>query len=342
METRTLGSSGLMVSSYALGTMTFGGETAEADAFTILDRFVEAGGTLLDLADVYTDGQAERIVGRWLAERGFRDEVVLATKARFPVGGHHDPNRQGLSRAWLHRAIDDSLERLGVDHVELYQIHAWDPLTPVEEWLGAMDELVRVGKIRYVGVSNVRGYQLQRILDVSRSEGYAPVVSLQPQYNLLAREIEWELVPCCEEEGVGLLPWSPLGGGWLTGKYQRDQRPTGATRLGEDPQRGVEAYDKRATERTWSILDVLREVADTTGATMSQVALAWVTAQPTVSSTILGVRTPAQLEDNLGAVDLRLETDQLRALDEVSAPVTPDYPYGLIGDMEARRLDQLR
>jgi aryl-alcohol dehydrogenase-like predicted oxidoreductase len=241
----------------------------------------------------------------------------------------------------LHRAIDDSLARLGVDHVELYQIHAWDPLTPVEEWLGALDDLVRVGKIRYVGVSNVRGYQLQRIIDVSRSEGFAPVVSLQPQYNLLAREIEWELVPCCEEEGVGLLPWSPLGGGWLTGKYERDQQPTGATRLGEDPERGVEAYDKRATERTWAILDVLRHVAETTGVTMSQVALAWVSAQPAVSSTILGVRTLEQLEDNLGAADLELTTDHLVELDEVSAPVTPDYPYGVIGRIERTRLDQL-
>lgn len=341
METRTLGSSGLLVSSYALGTMTFGDETDEAAAFAILDRFVEAGGTLLDLADVYVEGESERIVGRWLADRGLRDEVVLATKARFPVGGHGDRNRQGLSRAWLHRAIDDSLQRLGLEHVELYQIHAWDPLTPVEEWLGALDELVRAGKIHYVGVSNVRGYQLQRIIDVSRAEGFSPVVSLQPQYNLLAREIEWELVPCCEDEGVGLLPWSPLGGGWLTGKYTREERPSGATRLGEDPERGVEAYDKRANERTWAILEVLQSVAEATGATMSQVALAWVTAQPSVSSTILGVRTLEQLDDNLGAADLELATEQLSALDEVSAPVTPDYPYGFLGRVESGRLDHL-
>jgi aryl-alcohol dehydrogenase-like predicted oxidoreductase len=341
METRTLGASGLTVSSYALGTMTFGSETAEVDAFAILDRFVAAGGTLLDLADVYVAGESERIVGRWLADRDVRDDVVLATKARFPVGGHQDPNRQGLSRAWLHRAIDDSLRRLGVDHVDLYQVHAWDPLTPVEEWLGALDELVRAGKVHYVGVSNVRGYQLQRIIDVSRAEGFMPVVSLQPQYNLLAREIEWELVPCCSEEGVGLLPWSPLGGGWLTGKYARDEAPTGATRLGEDPQRGVEAYDKRANDRTWAILDVLRTVAEDTGATMSQVALAWVSAQPAVSSTILGVRTLAQLEDNLGAVELELTTAQLASLEEVSAPVAPDYPYGFLDRVETGRLDQL-
>jgi aryl-alcohol dehydrogenase-like predicted oxidoreductase len=341
MQRRTLGPSGLLVSSYALGTMTFGNETGEADAHALLDRFVDAGGTLVDVADVYSAGEAERIVGRWLAAGADRDDVLLATKARFAVGSHGDPNRQGLSRTWLHRAIDDSLGRLGVDHVDLYQVHAWDPLTPVEEWLGALDDLVRLGKVRYVGVSNLRGYQLQRVVDVARTEGFAPVVSLQPQYNLLAREIEWELVPCCEDEGIGLLPWSPLGGGWLTGKYRREEQPSGATRLGEDPGRGVEAYDKRANDRTWAILDAVGEVADAHGVTMGQVALAWVTAQPSVSSTILGVRTMEQLEDNLGAVSVELTIEDLIALDEVSRPPTPDYPYGFLDDHDARRRSQL-
>ncbi len=341
MELRTLGPSGLLVSSYALGAMTFGNETPEDDAHAILDAFVEAGGTLLDLADVYVEGESERIVGRWLAERGLRDDLVLATKARFPVGDDAGPNDQGLSRAHLHRAIDASLTRLGVDHVDLYQVHGWDPLTPVEEWLTALDDLVRAGKVRYVGVSNLTGWQLQRAIMTARQLGLAPIVSLQPQYNLLAREIEWELVPLCELEGVGLLPWSPLGGGWLTGKYQRDARPEGASRLGEDPGRGVEAYDKRNTDRTFDILDVVAEVAEAHDATLSQVSLAWVTAQATVSSTILGVRTLAQLEDNLGAVDLDLTTDELARLSAVSAPETPDYPYGMIGRMSAARLDQL-
>jgi aryl-alcohol dehydrogenase-like predicted oxidoreductase len=343
VELRTLGPSGLLVSSYALGTMTFGDETDQESSHAILDRFVEAGGTLIDTADVYAAGESERIIGRWLAERGERDDVLLATKARHPVGSHGDANRQGLSRAWLHRAIDDSLGRLGVEHVDLYQVHAWDPLTPVEEWLGALDELVRLGKVRYVGVSNLRGYQLQRAIDVARSEGLAPIVSLQPQYNLLAREIEWELVPCCEEEGIGLLPWSPLGGGWLTGKYRREERPTGRTRLGEDPERGVEAYDKRAaSDRTWDIIDTVRELAEAHGVTMSQVALAWVTEQPGVDSTILGVRTLEQLEDNLGAVAVELTGEDLVRLDEVSRPVTPDYPYGFIDDLDAVRLGQVR
>jgi aryl-alcohol dehydrogenase-like predicted oxidoreductase len=341
VERRTLGASGLVVSSYALGTMTFGNETDERASHEILDAFVAAGGTLLDLADVYSAGESERIVGRWLADRGNRDEVLLATKLRFPVGSTDDPNREGLSAAYVHRAIDASLARLGVDHVDLYQTHAWDPLTPVEETLGALTDLVTAGKVRYLGVSNVRGYQLQRIVDVARAEGFAPIISLQPQYNLLAREIEWELVPCCEDEGVGLLPWSPLGGGWLTGKYRRDERPTGATRLGEDPGRGVEAYDKRATDRTWAVLDAVGAIADGHGATMSQVALAWVTAQPTVSSTILGVRSLEQLHDNLGATTVQLAVDDLARLDEVSAPLTPDYPYGFLDRVEAARLGRL-
>jgi aryl-alcohol dehydrogenase-like predicted oxidoreductase len=341
MERRRLGDSGLVVPAYALGTMTFGAETPEGDANEILDRYREAGGTLLDLADVYADGRSEEIVGRWLADRGARDEVLLATKGRFPVGGTDDPNRQGLSRGHLRRALADSLARLGVDHVDLYQVHAWDPLTPVEEWLGTLDDLVREGLVRAIGVSNVLGYQLQRIADTARHHGLVPVASLQPQYNLLAREVEWELVPCAAAEGIGLLPWSPLGGGWLTGKYRRDEAPTGATRLGEDPQRGVEAWDRRATERTWRVLDVVADVADAHGASASQVALAWVASRPAVSSTILGVRTLAQLEDNLGAVDLVLQDDELDRLDQVSAPPTPDYPYGLLAQQAAERWSPL-
>ncbi len=341
MELRTLGETGQLVSSLALGTMTFGQETPEAAAFDILDAYLEAGGNLLDTADVYVAGESERIVGRWLADRGVRDQVVIATKARFPVGDDAGPNDQGLSAAHLHRAIDASLTRLGVEHVDLYQIHAWDPLTPVETWLEALDDLVRAGKVRALGLSNVRGYQLQRIVDTSRSAGLSPIATLQPQYNLLAREIEWEIVPCALDEGVGLLPWSPLGGGWLTGKYRRDERPSGETRLGEDPGRGVEAYDKRANEHTFRVLDVVAEVAAAHDATMSQVALAWVTAQPGVASTILGVRTSAQLADNLGAAELDLTVTDLERLDAVSQPTPPDYPYGFLDDADARRFDQL-
>lgn len=335
MEQRTLGGTGTLVSSLCLGAMTFGDETPEEDAHRILDRYVEAGGTFLDLADVYAGGESERIVGRWLARRGHHDDLVIGTKARFPMGT--GPNAQGLSAAYLHRAIDASLTRLQADHVDLYQIHAWDPLTPVAETLTALDDLVRAGKVRYIGVSNLTGWQLQRYTLTAEALGVAPPVTLQPQWNLLAREIEWELVPLCEDEGIGIVPWSPLGGGWLTGKYRRDERPSGATRLGDDPGRGVEAYDKRNTERTWRILDVVREVADGRGVPMEQVALNWLRAQPAVSSVILGVRTLDQLESNLGAADWELSDDEVERLTAVSAPITPDYPYGLIDATAADR-----
>jgi aryl-alcohol dehydrogenase-like predicted oxidoreductase len=335
MEHRRLGRHGLLVPAYALGTMTFGAETPERDAHAVLDRYRDAGGSLLDLADVYADGESERIVGRWLAAGARRDEVLLATKARF--GGGDDPNRRGLSAAWLHRALDESLQRLGVDHVDLFQVHAGDPLVPVEEWVGALQELVRTGRTRYVGASNLRGHELQHAALLARQQGGAPIVSLQPQYNLLAREIEWELVPVCLREGIGILPWSPLGGGWLTGKYRPEEPPEDATRLGEDPDRGVEAWEKRATRRTWRIVEAVREVAEARGATPSQVALSWVTARPGVSSTILGVRTLAQLEDNLGALDQRLGPEETARLEEVSRPETPEYPYGLLDRLDAER-----
>ncbi|MCC5948531.1 MAG: aldo/keto reductase [Nitriliruptoraceae bacterium] len=338
MRHDSLGDSGLVVSEYALGAMTFGAETPQPEAHRLLDVFAEAGGTLLDLADVYTGGESERIVGRWLADRSQRGAMVLATKARFPLTPDRGPNDQGLSPAYLHRALDASLTRLGVDHVELYQVHGWDPLVDPEIWLPALDGMVRAGKVGAIGLSNVRGYQLERIVQVSRQLGGTVPVSIQPQYNLLARDIELEVVPAALDHRIALLPWGPLGGGWLTGKYRAEQPPTGATRLGEDPDRGVEAYAKRATPRTWAILDVLRDVAARHEASMSQVALTWLTLQPGVVSTIIGARTVSQLQDNLGARDIRLTQVDLRALDVASAPPVPDYPYRLLDDMDAERV----
>ncbi|TJZ59313.1 aldo/keto reductase [Streptomyces piniterrae] len=329
MEYRTLGSSGCSVSTLALGTMTFGAESDEATAHAQLDRFTEAGGTLVDTADVYTAGASEEIVGRWLASRpaDIRDRVVLATKGRFPMGD--GPNDVGLSRRRLARALDASLRRLRVETVDLYQVHAWDPLTPVEETLRFLDDAVRQGKIHYIGLSNFTGWQIQKTVDTADFRGLARPVTLQPQYSLLSREIEWEIVPACASEGLGLLPWSPLGGGWLTGKYRRDERPAGATRLGEDPGRGVEAYDRRAgIERTWAIVDEVRAVADERGISMAQVALAWLADRPAVTSVILGARTVEQLDDNLAAAGLRLSEAELTRLDKVSDPGAPDYPYG--------------
>ena len=339
MEQRTLGTTGTLVSALCLGTMTFGDEADEATSHGMLDDFVEAGGTFIDTADVYSHGVSEQIIGRWLAGRGTRDDLVIATKVRMPMGDR--PNDVGLSRTHVLRGVEDSLRRLQVDHVDLLQAHAWDPLTPIEETLEAFDQLVTAGKVRYVGVSNMTGWQLQRAILVARYGGLAPIVTLQPHYNLLGRELEWELLPLCEDEGIGVLPWSPLGGGWLTGKYARDQRPTGATRLGEDPGRGIEAYDRRNTERTWRVLDVVEGIARDRGVSMAQVALNWVTQQPTVSSTILGARTREQLADNLASASWRLTDDEVDRLDDVSAPPTPDYPYGMIDDLTRERLDRL-
>jgi aryl-alcohol dehydrogenase-like predicted oxidoreductase len=331
MDYRTLGRSGCAVSNLALGTMTFGVETGELDAHRQLDEFVSAGGTLVDTADVYGSGASEEIIGRWLASRpaNVTERVVLATKGRFPMDD--SPNSVGLSAVHLTRALDGSLRRLGVDAVDLYQLHAFDPWTPLEETLRALDGFVRAGKIRYYGLSNFTGWQLTKAVHVAQALNVPGPVTLQPQYSLLVREIEWEIVPAALDAGVGLLPWSPLGGGWLSGKYQRDVRPTGATRLGEDPGRGMEAYDRRGTERTWRIIDVVRDVAARRGVSMAEVAVAWVTAQPGVTSTILGARTLEQLETNLRAADLELTRQETAELDTASDLRPADYPYGEMG-----------
>jgi aryl-alcohol dehydrogenase-like predicted oxidoreductase len=340
MEYRTLGRSGCAVSTFALGTMTFGDETDEDGAHAQLDLFFDAGGTLIDTADVYSAGVSEEIVGRWLRRQpeSIRSQVVLATKGRFPMG--EGRNDAGLSRRHLRDALDASLRRLGVDSVDLYQVHAFDPRTPLDETLRFLDDAVSAGKISYVGLSNYTGWQVQKIVDLAEHRGLACPVTLQPQYNLLVREIEWEIVPACESTGLGLLPWSPLGGGWLTGKYTKEERPAGATRLGENPDRGVEAYDRRSTvERTWDVIDAVQEVASSRGVTMAQVALAWVVDRPLVISVILGARTLEQLQDNLGAADLHLDAEAVARLDAASDPAPADYPYGGPGvEQRSRRI----
>jgi len=325
--TTLLGPGGPSVTRLALGTMTFGVETAQAEAFAQLDRYVERGGTFIDTADVYGQGESERIIGRWLADRG-HDHLVISTKGRFGAAA----GTPGASRRELRRAVAGSRSRLGVDTLDLYFVHGWDELTPVEETLDTLSALVRAGTIHQVGWSNVTGWQLQRILTTARLGGYVVPTVLQPQYNLLDRGIELEVLPVCLEESVALTPWSPLAGGWLTGKYQRDTRPTGATRLGEDPGRGVEAYDVRNTDRTWRILDVVTSVAERHGRPPAHVALAWLLSRPAVASVLLGARTVEQLEQTLGAVDLALDEESVTALTRVSDPGLPPYPYGMVED----------
>jgi aryl-alcohol dehydrogenase-like predicted oxidoreductase len=341
VQYHTLGRSGCAVSTFALGTMTFGHETDEETSHTQLDRFLNVGGNLIDTADVYAGGASEEIIGRWLGKHSasVREQVVLATKGRFPSG--NGPNGVGLSRKHLAAALDASLSRLGVEYVDLYQVHAFDPHTPLEETLRFLDDAGQKGKVHYVGLSNFTGWQLQRAVDLAEFRDLLPPVTVQPQYNLLAREIEWEIVPAAQANGLGLLPWSPLGGGWLTGKYTRDQRPTGVTRLGEDPHRGVEAYDGRSrSERTWHVLDTVGKIASDRAASMAQVALAWLVDRPAVTSVILGARTMRQLEDNIAAVDFRLSAEEIGLLDEASDPGAADYPYGVPGvEQRSRRLN---
>ena len=331
MDYRTLGRSGCAVSTLCLGTMTFGTETDEAGSYAQLDAFVEAGGTLVDTANVYSGGESEAIVGRWFADRPAEhtDTVVLATKGRFPMGS--GPNASGLSRRQLTRSLEDSLSRLARDRVDLYQVHAFDAMTPLEETLRTLDGFVRDGKIGYYGLSNFTGWQLTKAVHLARALGLNEPVTLQPQYSLIVREIEWEIVPAALDAGLGLLPWSPLGGGWLSGKYRRDERPSGQTRLGEDPDRGMEAYDRRGTARTWDVVDAVQKVAEDRGVSMAEVALAWVTDRPGVSSTILGARTSEQLATNLKAADLHLDPAEVAALDEASDLGAGDYPYGEMG-----------
>lgn len=337
IEYRRLGNSGAIVTKLCLGTMTFGSEADEAMSHTLLDDYVAAGGNFIDTADVYSAGASEEIVGRWLKTHTTQAaQMIIATKARFPMGS--GPNDLGISRKHLGHALDASLKRLGVERIDLYQMHGWDAFTPIEETLRFLNDAVTAGKIAYYGFSNFLGWHVAKASELAKSRGFTQPVTLQPQYSLLARGIEVEIVDACLDAGIGLLPWSPLGGGWLSGKYHRDAVPTGATRLGENPNRGMEAYGPRnQQERTWQILDAVQLIAKARGRSMAQVALAWVAQQPAVTSVILGARTREQLADNLAAASLALTQQEIDALNFASAPELDDYPYGIGGVNQRRR-----
>jgi len=337
IEYRKLGPAGAIVTKFCLGAMTFGAEADEATSHRLIDDFAKAGGNFIDTADVYSTGASETIIGKWLKSRPTEaKQMVIATKARFPMGP--GPNDIGLSRRHLSEALSASLRRLGLEQIDLYQMHGWDALTPLEETLRFLDDAVRAGKIAYYGFSNFLGWHVAKASELAKARGFARPVTLQPQYNLLVRDIEHEVVPACLDAGMGLLPWSPLGGGWLSGKYQRDTTPTGATRLGENPNRGMEAYAARNAEaRTWAIIGAVETIAKSRGVSLAQVALAWVAAQPAVTSVILGARNSKQLADNLKAASLTLEADDMATLSAVSAPQMADYPYGKGGIAQRHR-----
>jgi aryl-alcohol dehydrogenase-like predicted oxidoreductase len=325
MEYGRLGNTGLMVSELCLGCMTFGRETDEEDSKGLVGRFLEAGGNFIDTADVYSKGVSEEITGR--AIKGVRDEVVLATKVRFPMG--EGPNDVGLSRKHVVQGCEDSLRRLGTDYIDLYQVHCWDSAAPLEETLSALTDLVRSGKVRYIGVSNFTGWQLMRSLAVSESHGFERFVCLQPQYSLVERNVEREILPICLEEGLGVIPWSPLGGGFLSGKYRRGEEPPQGSRISEAVESMEEYWDRRATERNWAALDVVGRISEETGKSYAQISLNWLLRQESVTAPIVGVRTMEQLEDNLGASGWELEEQQVDELSEASA-LEDVYPYRFI------------
>jgi aryl-alcohol dehydrogenase-like predicted oxidoreductase len=335
MEYRYLGRTGLKVSELCLGTMTFGREIDEETSHRLLDRFVEAGGNFVDTADVYSRGISEEIVGRWLKGKR-RDELVIATKVRFPMG--EGPNEVGLSRKHIVAGVEASLRRLGTDYIDLYQVHCWDAATPLKETLGTLDGLVRSGKVRYIGASNFSGWQLQRAIDLSRHMGWEVFSSLQPLYNLLDRPTEWELLPVCRTEGLGVMCWSPLRGGWLSGKYRRSMEgPPEGTRVMQAEREGwSESWSAYDNEHTWHVLDVLFAVAEGAGKTPAQVALNWLLQCPGVTAPIIGVRTMRHLEDNLGAIGWTLDDEQVAKLDQASQVPKP-YPYDFIAEAQQRR-----
>lgn len=328
-----LGRSGLFVYRVGLGTMQFGWSADEAQAFAVLDAYADMGGNFIDTADCYSSwadsmggphnpgGISEEIVGRWLASRGIRDEMVVATKVRAAMGHAFGDNRatraqrEGLSRRWIMRACEDSLRRLGVDHIDLYQAHFIDPLVPIEETLGAFTDLVRQGKVRYIGCSNYSAWRLMEALWAADRKGLESFVSIQPEYNMLdptRSDVESELAPMCAAYGIGMVPYSPLGGGLLTGKYRRDQPLPASLRAEENA-------EVRFSEKNWRVIETLLSVADDVGQTPASTALNWLRSKPWVSAPIVGANTPDQLRTATAGLDRPLPKEAVAALDTAGA-----------------------
>jgi aryl-alcohol dehydrogenase-like predicted oxidoreductase len=335
MRYNTLGRTGLKVSELGLGCMTFGPgvgfmkgiSVSERRAYRIIDRAVEAGINLLDLADVYQDGASEEIVGNWLGRRHLRDQLVIATKVRDRTG--EGPNGEGLSRGHIFEACEASLQRLHTDYIDLYQVHWPDVETPLEETLAALTELQRQGKIRYAGCSNFAAWYLAKALRISEGRNLVRFESVQPQYNLLVRHVERELLPLCRDESIAVLPWSPLASGLLSGKYERGE-PIDHPRLSV----WLRRHAGGGEPQIWHTLTALKAVADARGVPPATAALSWLRRRPGVTSCIIGVRTQEQLAEDLAAVGLELDEEHTARLDAVSAP-GPDYPSDMMNRMLA-------
>jgi aryl-alcohol dehydrogenase-like predicted oxidoreductase len=350
MDYRVLGRTGLKVSELCLGTMTFGQNfygiavVDQPTANAMVARALEAGINFFDTADVYSYGQSETVLGQALKNSGVqRDRTIVATKVRSAMSeeataGTGDVNDVGLSRQHIFASVEKSLKRLSTDYIDLYQVHGWDILTPVEETLRALDDLVRQGKVRYLGCSNWSTRHLMKAVCISRANQWAEFVSLQAYYSLVGRDLEHELLPLCREEGLGVLPWSPLSGGFLSGKYRRDNpNPEGARRSGFQ-------FPPIDEARGFDAVEALARVAKEKNASVAQVALAWLLAQPGVTSIIIGANKMSQLEDNLKAADLQLTAAEIEVLSASTAPA-PQYPQWMIerqnegrqGKAESRR-----
>ncbi|ATE65868.1 aldo/keto reductase [Rhizorhabdus dicambivorans] len=331
---RTLGHSGLVVSPMALGAMTFGRERWGTDSDVsraVFDAYIDAGGNFIDTAETYSEGRSEELVGRFVAERKLRDDVVIATKFGWRAGS--SPISGGNGAKNIARAVEGSLRRLGTDYIDLYWLHVWDTVTPAAEVLDALARLVAAGKILHFGLSNVPAWYVAEMAMLAQQHGRPGPIALQLGYSLTTREIEQEHVPAARRFGLGVVPWSPLDGGFLTGKYGRDQVAATEGRLnGPNP-----LGDSKFTDRNWGILDSLRAVAEEAGVSMAQTALAWVAARPAVGSVLIGASSIDQLHQNLEALDVRLSPEQLARLDRASAP-PPAYPYFIFGDVISQRV----
>jgi aryl-alcohol dehydrogenase-like predicted oxidoreductase len=330
MQIRNLGRTGLKVSNLCLGAMTFGNSDWGCDESTsarIVHQFLDHGGNFIDTADAYSAGVSEEITGRAIADR--RSEVVIATKVLAPMGT--SANDRGLSRKHIMDAVDASLKRLGVDYIDLYQVHGFDEQTPIDETLRALDDCVRSGRVRYIGCSNHFAWQLMKAIALSRELGTARYDCLQPNYSLVTRAIEREMLPLCIDQGVGVIPYSPLAGGILTGKIRAGEAPPAGSRAAVNPF-GGNFYSE---ERKLAIAQVVSEVAEGAGVTSSQVALSWCANQPGITSPIFGARTVEQLEDNLGAADLELDDEANKRLDEASR-LELEYPADILAMFRRR------
>ena len=324
---RTLGRSGLVISPLSLGTMTFGQPgwgTDERGARTIFDAYRAAGGNFIDTADIYSGGTSEEMVGRFIKEGGTRDDIVLATKFAFNASasplaatqtGGGNPNAGGAGAKNIHRALDASLRRLGTDHIDLYWMHVWDGVTPVEEILQTLGDLVRAGKIRYFGLSDMPAWVAMKAATIADERRVPGPIALQVEYSLVARDVESEHVPVGREAGMGVVPWSPLAGGFLTGKYDRKDTSDSGRLSGANP-----FGNSKFVDRNWDVLHALKAVATELDRTPAQVALAWAMARPGISSTIIGASELSQLESNIAAAGITIPEEQMRRLNEVSAP----------------------